>query len=119
MLVFNFIIIFVFSVLEGEGELGVITQKKCPLDFALWKKAKEGEPFWDSPWGPGRPGKNSQEQDKLVCSFLLICNFFCSTAFLLQGGILSALLWPVKSWVSQLTFIRVELICGFLIMTMN
>lgn len=31
-------------------------QKKNPLDFALWKSAKEGEPFWDSPWGKGRPG---------------------------------------------------------------
>jgi len=30
--------------------------KKDPLDFALWKKAKEGEPYWDSPWGKGRPG---------------------------------------------------------------
>lgn len=30
--------------------------KKNPLDFALWKKAKEGEPYWDSPWGKGRPG---------------------------------------------------------------
>ena len=30
--------------------------KRDPLDFALWKGAKEGEPFWDSPWGPGRPG---------------------------------------------------------------
>ncbi len=30
--------------------------KRNPLDFALWKGAKEGEPFWDSPWGPGRPG---------------------------------------------------------------
>jgi cysteinyl-tRNA synthetase len=30
--------------------------KKSPIDFALWKKAKEGEPFWDSPWGKGRPG---------------------------------------------------------------
>ena len=30
--------------------------KRDPLDFALWKRAKEGEPFWDSPWGPGRPG---------------------------------------------------------------
>jgi cysteinyl-tRNA synthetase len=30
--------------------------KKKPLDFALWKKAKENEPFWDSPWGKGRPG---------------------------------------------------------------
>lgn len=31
-------------------------RKKDPLDFALWKAAKEGEPFWDSPWGKGRPG---------------------------------------------------------------
>jgi cysteinyl-tRNA synthetase len=30
--------------------------KNDPLDFALWKGAKEGEPAWDSPWGPGRPG---------------------------------------------------------------
>jgi len=33
----------------GEG-------KRDPLDFALWKGAKPGEPRWDSPWGPGRPG---------------------------------------------------------------
>lgn len=31
-------------------------QKQNPLDFALWKSAKEGEPFWNSPWGKGRPG---------------------------------------------------------------
>jgi cysteinyl-tRNA synthetase len=31
-------------------------QKRSPLDFALWKKAKPGEPTWPSPWGPGRPG---------------------------------------------------------------
>jgi cysteinyl-tRNA synthetase len=31
-------------------------RKKNPLDFVLWKRSKEGEPFWDSPWGPGRPG---------------------------------------------------------------
>jgi cysteinyl-tRNA synthetase len=30
--------------------------KRHPLDFALWKAAKEGEPSWESPWGPGRPG---------------------------------------------------------------
>eukprot|EP00917_Polyrhabdina_sp_WS-2016_P000417 GHVP01000927.1.p1 GENE.GHVP01000927.1~~GHVP01000927.1.p1 ORF type:complete len:631 (-),score=133.81 GHVP01000927.1:249-2141(-) len=42
--------------LEGEGALGVVTEKKSPGDFVLWKKAKEGEPLWDSPWGPGRPG---------------------------------------------------------------
>ncbi|HIG99621.1 MAG TPA: class I tRNA ligase family protein, partial [Thermoplasmata archaeon] len=31
-------------------------QKRNPLDFALWKKTKPGEPVWSSPWGPGRPG---------------------------------------------------------------
>jgi len=31
-------------------------QKRDPMDFALWKKSKPGEPSWDSPWGPGRPG---------------------------------------------------------------
>ena len=31
-------------------------RKKNPYDFVLWKKAKEGEPKWDSPWGAGRPG---------------------------------------------------------------
>jgi cysteinyl-tRNA synthetase len=31
-------------------------EKRDPLDFALWKAAKPGEPWWDSPWGPGRPG---------------------------------------------------------------
>ena len=31
-------------------------EKKNPIDFALWKKAKEGEPSWESPWGLGRPG---------------------------------------------------------------
>ena len=32
------------------------TRKENPVDFALWKAAKPGEIFWDSPWGPGRPG---------------------------------------------------------------
>ncbi len=31
-------------------------EKKNPLDFSLWKKAKPDEPYWDSPWGKGRPG---------------------------------------------------------------
>ena len=31
-------------------------RKEDPLDFALWKAAKEGEISWESPWGPGRPG---------------------------------------------------------------
>lgn len=33
-----------------------LSEKKNPADFALWKKMKEGEPYWNSPWGPGRPG---------------------------------------------------------------
>ena len=43
---------------EGEGKLtqDFVTDKKSPRDFALWKKSKDGEPSWDSPWGPGRPG---------------------------------------------------------------
>ncbi len=34
----------------------VDARKHNPMDFALWKKAKEGEPYWESPWGKGRPG---------------------------------------------------------------
>lgn len=61
-----------FSVksLEGYGRLSgrkpdelrsgyrieIDESKDDPLDFALWKAAKPGEPTWDSPWGPGRPG---------------------------------------------------------------
>ncbi len=35
-------------------------QKRSPLDFVLWKKAKPGEPTWPSPWGPGRPGWHTE-----------------------------------------------------------
>jgi cysteinyl-tRNA synthetase len=42
--------------LESGARIEVNEEKKNPLDFALWKKAKEGEPFWESPWGKGRPG---------------------------------------------------------------
>lgn len=35
---------------------GIADRKRDPLDFALWKAAKPGEPAWDSPWGAGRPG---------------------------------------------------------------
>ena len=41
----------------GGGERGASYEgKKNPADFALWKFKKEGEPFWDAPWGEGRPG---------------------------------------------------------------
>ncbi len=38
------------------ARIEVDERKKNPMDFALWKASKEGEPFWDSPWGNGRPG---------------------------------------------------------------
>ena len=42
--------------LEAGARIMVGEIKKEPMDFALWKKAKPGEPFWESPWGHGRPG---------------------------------------------------------------
>lgn len=42
--------------LESGARIAVGEQKEDPLDFALWKAAKEGEPYWESPWGHGRPG---------------------------------------------------------------
>ncbi len=42
--------------LEAGARINISEQKEDPMDFALWKAAKEGEPFWESPWGKGRPG---------------------------------------------------------------
>ncbi|XP_042224194.1 probable cysteine--tRNA ligase, mitochondrial isoform X2 [Homarus americanus] len=42
--------------LDESVERQVTNIKKSPRDFALWKGAKPGEPYWSSPWGPGRPG---------------------------------------------------------------
>jgi cysteinyl-tRNA synthetase len=42
--------------LEAGARVDVDDRKRSPLDFALWKSSKPGEPAWDSPWGPGRPG---------------------------------------------------------------
>ena len=45
------------SVEQMQGEGGsTVERKRSAADFALWKKAKAGEPCWESPWGPGRPG---------------------------------------------------------------
>lgn len=63
-------VFFEVSKFEGYGKLSkrnlddesagarveVNQQKRAPADFALWKKAKQGEPSWESPWGAGRPG---------------------------------------------------------------
>ncbi|MBR2315405.1 MAG: cysteine--tRNA ligase, partial [Clostridia bacterium] len=42
--------------LEAGARINVGEVKKEPMDFALWKGAKPGEPYWESPWGHGRPG---------------------------------------------------------------
>ena len=42
--------------LQAGARIDVADVKENPMDFALWKAAKPGEPSWDSPWGPGRPG---------------------------------------------------------------
>ena len=42
--------------MQAGARVEVDTRKKNPMDFALWKSAKPGEPYWESPWGKGRPG---------------------------------------------------------------
>ena len=42
--------------LQSGARVEIDERKKAPLDFALWKTAKPGEPYWESPWGQGRPG---------------------------------------------------------------
>ncbi|MEU6083859.1 cysteine--tRNA ligase [Streptomyces sp. NPDC047108] len=59
---------------EGEGETG----KRDPRDFAMWKAAKPGEPSWETPWGPGRPGWH------LECSAM--AHKYLGTAFDIHGG---------------------------------
>ncbi|HUZ02629.1 MAG TPA: cysteine--tRNA ligase [Thermomicrobiaceae bacterium] len=48
------------------ARIEVDPRKENPMDFALWKAAKPGEPAWDSPWGPGRPGWH------IECSAMII-----------------------------------------------
>jgi cysteinyl-tRNA synthetase len=42
--------------MRAGARLGIDDRKEDPADFALWKAGKPGEPTWESPWGPGRPG---------------------------------------------------------------
>ncbi len=42
--------------LEIGARVDIMKEKNNPLDFSLWKRKKEGEPYWESPWGQGRPG---------------------------------------------------------------
>lgn len=45
---------------RAGARVEVDERKRDPLDFALWKRAKPGEPVWPSPWGPGRPGWHTE-----------------------------------------------------------
>jgi len=53
--------------LRAGERVAVDERKDDPLDFVLWKAAKPGEPFWDSPWGKGRPGWH------IECSAMSTC----------------------------------------------
>jgi len=53
--------------LRAGARVEIGESKRDPLDFALWKAAKPGEPAWDSPWGPGRPGWH------IECSAMSTC----------------------------------------------
>ncbi|MDQ6995760.1 MAG: cysteine--tRNA ligase [Mariprofundaceae bacterium] len=55
--------------LESGSRVDVDHQKRDPLDFVLWKQAKEGEPSWASPWGQGRPGWHI-ECSAMSCEYL-------------------------------------------------
>ena len=55
--------------LEAGARIMVGDTKRDPMDFALWKAAKPGEPYWDSPWGKGRPGWHI-ECSAMVCRYL-------------------------------------------------
>ncbi len=46
--------------LRSGARVDVVEEKRSPLDFALWKAAKPGEPAWDAPWGAGRPGWHTE-----------------------------------------------------------
>jgi len=50
----------IYPIDSNPGDLSItedkLTEKRSVIDFALWKNSKAGEPWWDSPWGKGRPG---------------------------------------------------------------
>ena len=69
---------------EGEGDLrSDVKEKHSDNDFALWKKSKNGEPSWDSPWGMGRPGWH------IECSVMassILGMYFFRTIYLLNDA---------------------------------
>ncbi len=87
-------------------------QKREPLDFALWKAAKPGEPSWDSPWGKGRPGWH------IECSAM--ASKFLGETFDLHGGALDLIFPHHENEKAQSeaafkkTFCKVWMHAGFL-----
>jgi cysteinyl-tRNA synthetase len=59
--------------LNAGERVDVDNAKRDPLDFVLWKMAKPGEPYWDSPWGQGRPGWHIECSAMSTCC---LCNHF-------------------------------------------
>ncbi len=85
--------------------------KRHPLDFALWKRSKPGEPAWDSPWGPGRPGWH------IECSTM--SSLYLGEVFDIHGGGMD-LIFPhhenerAQSWAATgREFVRVWMHNGF------
>ncbi len=70
---------------RAGARIDVDAEKRDPRDFALWKRAKIGEPWWDSPWGKGRPGWH------IECS-AMVMKYFGDTADIHAGG--ADLLFP-------------------------
>jgi cysteinyl-tRNA synthetase len=64
--------------LQAGERVDVDLAKRNPMDFVLWKMAKEGEPFWESPWGNGRPGWH------IECSAMSTCCL--GNSFDIHGG---------------------------------
>ncbi|MCK5215230.1 MAG: cysteine--tRNA ligase [Candidatus Omnitrophica bacterium] len=66
--------------MQEAVRIGKDAKKKDPLDFVLWKKSKEGDPFWESPWGKGRPGWH------IECSCMSLKHLNCQTLDIHAGG---------------------------------
>ncbi len=64
--------------MQAGARIEVDPHKEDPLDFVLWKGSKPGEPTWDSPWGPGRPGWH------IECSAMSM--YYLGESFDLHGG---------------------------------
>jgi len=66
--------------LDSGGRVAIDPKKKDPRDFVLWKPAKPGEPWWNSPWGKGRPGWH------IECSAMIAKEFQEQTIDIHGGG---------------------------------